>query len=85
MPSDEHRESIHQRHDTSYRLSPIVPIVLYNGKQRWTAERQFRKLLGHEDMFGSELLNFEYLLIDVARYTECERRCSDHGLRKSIG
>lgn len=56
----------------SFRLPPIVPIVLYNGKQRWTAERQFRKLLGHEEMFGSELLDFEYLLIDVARYTEDE-------------
>jgi predicted transposase/invertase (TIGR01784 family) len=53
-------------------LPPIVPIVLYNGKQSWTAELQFRKLLTNEDLFGSELLNFEYLLIDVARYTEEE-------------
>jgi predicted transposase YdaD len=56
----------------SFRLPPIVPIVLYNGKQRWTAVRQFRKLLGNEEVFRSELLNFEYLLIDVARYTEEE-------------
>ncbi|XID90333.1 Rpn family recombination-promoting nuclease/putative transposase [Paenibacillaceae bacterium WGS1546] len=56
----------------AFRLPPIVPIVLYNGKQRWTAERQFRKLLGNEELFGSELLDFEYLLIDVARYTEEE-------------
>lgn len=56
----------------TFRLPPIVPIVLYNGKKRWSAERQFRKLLNHEQMFGSELLDFEYLLIDVARYTEEE-------------
>ncbi|WP_163859519.1 Rpn family recombination-promoting nuclease/putative transposase [Paenibacillus elgii] len=56
----------------SFRLPPIVPIVLYNGKQRWTAHRQFRKLLSNEEMFGRELLDFEYLLIDVARYTEDE-------------
>ncbi|PAK53048.1 Rpn family recombination-promoting nuclease/putative transposase [Paenibacillus sp. 7541] len=56
----------------TFRLPPIVPIVLYNGKKRWGAERQFRKLLNHEQMFGSELLDFEYLLIDVARYTEEE-------------
>src|SRR5690606_10392381 len=56
----------------SFRLPPIVPIVLYNGKQQWTAERQFRKRLGNEEMFGPELLDFEYLLIDVARYTEEE-------------
>lgn len=53
-------------------MPPIVPIVLYNGKKKWSAELQFRKLLTNEELFGSELLNFEYLLIDVARYTEEE-------------
>lgn len=56
----------------TFQLPPIVPIVLYNGKQKWTAELEFRKLLANENLFGSELLNFEYLLIDVARYTEEE-------------
>lgn len=56
----------------TFQLPPIIPIVLYNGKKKWTAERQFRSLLANETMFGSELLNFEYLLIDVARYTEEE-------------
>lgn len=46
--------------------------MLYNGKKRWSAERQFRNLLNHEQICGSKLLNFEYLLIDVARYTEEE-------------
>lgn len=55
-----------------FRLPPIVPIVLYNGKSRWSASRQFRKLLAHEKLFGSELLDFEYLLIDVARYSDEE-------------
>ncbi|MFB5763982.1 Rpn family recombination-promoting nuclease/putative transposase [Paenibacillus medicaginis] len=56
----------------TFQLPPIIPIVLYNGKKKWTAELQFRKLLANEDLFGPELLNFEYLLIDVARYTEEE-------------
>jgi len=56
----------------SFQLPPIIPIVLYNGKKKWTAERQFRSLMANEEMFGSELLNFEYLFIDVARYTEDE-------------
>ncbi|WP_240765086.1 Rpn family recombination-promoting nuclease/putative transposase [Paenibacillus dendritiformis] len=47
-------------------------MLLYNGKQRWTVNHQFRKLLNNEEMFGPELLDFEYLLIDVARYTEEE-------------
>ncbi|MFL1673479.1 Rpn family recombination-promoting nuclease/putative transposase [Paenibacillus dendritiformis] len=61
-----------QTNRKNFRLPPVVPIVLYNGKQRWTVNRQFRKLLNNEEMFGPELLDFEYLLIDVARYTEEE-------------
>lgn len=56
----------------SFRLPPIVPIVLYNGKRPWSASRQFRGMLANEELFGPELLDFEYLLIDVARYTEEE-------------
>ena len=56
----------------TFQLPPIIPIVLYNGKQKWTAELEFRKLLANENLFGTELLNFEYLLIDVERYTEEE-------------
>jgi predicted transposase/invertase (TIGR01784 family) len=54
----------------SFQLPPIVPIVLYNGGAEWTASRQFRQLLANEQMFSSELLNFEYILIDVERYNE---------------
>lgn len=50
----------------SFRLPPIVPIVFYNGKRPWSASRQFRGMLANEELFGPELLDFEYLLIDVA-------------------
>ncbi|MFD2114555.1 Rpn family recombination-promoting nuclease/putative transposase [Paenibacillus yanchengensis] len=52
----------------TFQLPAIVPIVLYNGKRKWRAKRQFRELLAGEALFDSELLNFEYLLIDVVRY-----------------
>jgi predicted transposase/invertase (TIGR01784 family) len=55
-----------------FRIPPIVPIVLYNGKSKWTASRQFRKRVANEEIFGTELIDFEYLLIDVVRYTEAE-------------
>jgi len=50
-----------------FRLPPIVPIVLYNGKAPWTAARTFRQMLKGESLFGDELLNFRYMLIDVHR------------------
>ncbi|MEK0312287.1 Rpn family recombination-promoting nuclease/putative transposase [Cohnella sp. 56] len=55
-----------------FTIPAIVPIVLYNGQRPWTAPRQLRALMEGEQAFGPELLNFEYLLIDVERYTEQE-------------
>lgn len=55
-----------------FRLPAIVPIVLYNGKQPWTAKRRFRDELSGQQLFGDELLDFQYFLIDVHRYTEEE-------------
>jgi hypothetical protein len=42
-------------------------IVLYNGKAPWTAAQTFRQMLKGESLFGDELLNFRYMLIDVHR------------------
>lgn len=53
-----------------FRLPLIVPIVLYNGEGPWTVSRRFREKVAREDMFGPELIDFEYILIDVARYRE---------------
>jgi hypothetical protein len=45
-------------------------VVLYNGKAKWTASRQFRKMLSNEQIFGAELIDFAYFLVDVVRYKE---------------
>lgn len=55
-----------------FRLPPIVPIVLYNGKSPWTASRRFRGNVAYEEWFGNELLDFEYILIDINRIGEEE-------------
>jgi hypothetical protein len=54
-------------------LPPVVPIVLYNGAQRWTAREELADLV--EPMPG--LLaryrpNFRYLLVDEGRYDDFE-------------
>ncbi|MDG0792954.1 Rpn family recombination-promoting nuclease/putative transposase [Cohnella ginsengisoli] len=46
--------------------------MLYNGQRPWTAPKRFRALMEGQDAFGEELLDFEYVLIDVERYTERE-------------
>lgn len=62
------RRSRMRRQD--FRLPAIVPIVLYNGRNRWTASRSLRGMVANERLFGGQVVDFEYILIDVARYSE---------------
>jgi len=56
-----------------YRVPVIIPAVLYNGVENWTASEEFRDLLSESGRFGSHALNFRYLLFDVNRYQERRR------------
>ncbi|WP_167751411.1 Rpn family recombination-promoting nuclease/putative transposase [Lentibacillus salicampi] len=57
----------------SFRLPVIIPIVLYNGKRKWTVPTQFKDMLLHVEKFEKEqVLNFEYILLDINRYDEQE-------------
>ena len=52
-------------------LPPVVPIVLYNGRSRWTAPRDLAELLA--DVPGGLAIyrpRWPYLLIDESRYSE---------------
>lgn len=51
-----------------FRLPSIVPIVLYNSAERWTACRNFKDTLAASELFGEYVIDFQYLLIDVNRY-----------------
>jgi predicted transposase/invertase (TIGR01784 family) len=55
-----------------YRLPAIVPIVLYNGADHWTAFRQFKEYLAGAEQFGKYVVDFEYFLINVNRYSAKE-------------
>jgi predicted transposase/invertase (TIGR01784 family) len=51
-----------------YRLPVVVPIVLYNGKNNWTACRSYKECLSGYELFGDSVLDFKYIIIDVNRY-----------------
>ena len=50
-----------------FRLPPVVPIILYNDSDRWTAAKSFKEMLTGYELFGKYVLDFEYFLIDVNR------------------
>ena len=55
-----------------YRLPVIVPAVLYNGANNWTAPLNFREMLANHESFGKHLVDFQYILFDVNRYQKEE-------------
>lgn len=48
-----------------FRLPAIVPIVLYNGEYKWTVEKKFKNVINKSELFGNNIIDFEYILIDI--------------------
>lgn len=61
-----------KRKREDFTFPPIIPLVLYNGKDSWTASRQFRDVVEYAEEFREYVLNFKYILIDVNRIEEKE-------------
>ncbi len=59
-----------ERKRKNFKLPAVVPIVLYNGSNRWTAEKSFRKVLNGENFIKDNIIDFSYILLDVNRYRE---------------
>ncbi len=55
-----------------FKLPSIIPIVLYNGAGKWTVCRNFREILDGNELFSNHVLDFNYILFDVNRYSEEE-------------
>lgn len=51
----------------NYRLPAIIPMVLYNGKNNWTAAKNFKDILKGHELFEDSVVDFRYLLFDVNR------------------
>ena len=54
----------------SFKLPAVVPIVLYNGKDEWTATRNFKEKVQRADLFNKYVVDFSYILINVNQYTK---------------
>ena len=50
-----------------FRFPPVFLIVLYNGKEKWTASSSMREIVEHSELFGDFIPNICYHLIDIPR------------------
>ncbi len=55
-----------------FKLPVIIPCVLYNGSEKWTAKRSFKETLYEYEQFGDLVLDFKYILFDIRRYRDDE-------------
>ena len=56
----------------AFKLPEIIPIVLYNGKNKWTAKMNFKEILSGYELFEDNILDFNYMLFDINRYEDEE-------------
>ena len=61
-----------ERRRKGYRLPAIMPIVLHNGEQSWTASHSFKNMIRHADLFGKYIVDFEYILVSVGQLTNAK-------------
>jgi predicted transposase/invertase (TIGR01784 family) len=60
------------RRRKEFRLPAVVPIVLYNGKNKWTANTSFKEILSGYELFEDNILDFNYIFFDINRYSDDE-------------
>ncbi|AEX84509.1 hypothetical protein Marpi_0050 [Marinitoga piezophila KA3] len=53
-----------------FKLIPIMPIVFYTGKRKWTAENWFMKKVENWEMFDEYTPKFKYEVIDLSQISE---------------
>ncbi|MFZ4658082.1 MAG: Rpn family recombination-promoting nuclease/putative transposase [Caldilineaceae bacterium] len=57
-------------HKRVKKLPAIFPIVLYNGKSKWTAPTNISDLIEAEPSLGAYAINFQYLLLNEKSYSK---------------
>ncbi len=57
-------------HKRIKKLPAIFPLVLYNGKAKWSAPSNIQDLIEQEPALGDYAIQFNYLLLNERKYTK---------------
>jgi hypothetical protein len=59
-----------ERERKEFKLPAMVPIVFYNGTEKWSAPRSLREYQMDGKRYGNHILNLEYYLIELSSIEE---------------
>lgn len=63
---EQEKEGCTRRRD--FRYPPIIPIIYYEGKRKWTAPKEFKDKIAFGEAFKEFLPNFSYYMVPVHAY-----------------
>ncbi len=55
-----------------FRYPPVLPIIYYEGKQKWTVPPDFKSRIHHGEAFGEYVPDFRYYLVPICDYSNEE-------------
>lgn len=56
----------------NFKYPPVIPIVYYEGKQKWTAELRLKDRIFLSELFSDYIPDFTYRIVENRKYTEDE-------------
>ena len=67
-------EKIHKRisKQAGFKYPPILPIVYYEGSEKWTVPSDFKSRIMEGDTFGKFIPDFEYYMVPLHNYSNEE-------------
>ncbi len=55
-----------------FQYPPVIPIVYYEGDNKWTAPMEFKEKIAMQEIFGNMIPNFTYQLVCLKEFTNQE-------------
>jgi len=61
---------VKERERKNFKFPAVIPLVFFNGSQKWTVPLNLKEMFFGYEQFGENLLNFNYALVDVKGYDD---------------
>ncbi|NOV60350.1 Rpn family recombination-promoting nuclease/putative transposase [Clostridium beijerinckii] len=67
-----------------FRVPAVIPIVLYNAIRKWNVPLYFKDIVNKNELFGENIVNFKYSLIDVNHQYTKEELIKNNNITSAI-